>query len=75
VTSPEDTPRRVIRIIANRSACCGYGACAEICPEIFKVDDNGIVALTTDIVPPGLEERALEGVSACPQCALEAREE
>ena len=59
-----------LRVVANRSACCGYGVCAEICPEIFGVDDNGIVTVKLESVPPGLEDKAREGVQACPQSAL-----
>ena len=63
-----------LRVIANRSACCGYGVCAEICPEIFGVDDNGVVVLKLDTVPLGLEDKAREGAQACPQSALAVEE-
>ena len=59
-----------LRVVANRDACCGYGVCAEICPEIFGADDNGIVVLKVNTVPQGLEDKALEGAQACPQSAL-----
>jgi ferredoxin len=64
-----------LRVIADRSACCGYGVCAELCPEIYKVDDIGIVTLLTDIVPEGLEVKAREAAAACPQNALRVVEE
>jgi ferredoxin len=63
-----------LRVIANRSACCGYGVCQEICPEVFGLDDNGIVTLKMEWVAPGLEERAREGAQACPQSALSIEE-
>jgi ferredoxin len=63
-----------LRVVANRSACCGYGVCAEICPEIFGVDDNGIVVLKVATVPQGLEDKAREGAQACPQSALAVEE-
>ncbi len=59
-----------IKVVINKSACCGYGICAEICPEVFKLDDNGIVYADNEIVPEGLEEQAQEGAEACPQSAL-----
>jgi ferredoxin len=62
-------------VIADRGACCGYGVCAELCPEIFKVDDIGVVTLLTEFVPEGLEAKAREGASACPQNALKVVEE
>jgi ferredoxin len=64
-----------LRVIADRSACCGYGVCAELCPEVYKVDDLGIVTLLTEFAPAGLEEKVREGASACPQNALKVVEE
>jgi ferredoxin len=64
-----------LRVIADRSACCGYGVCAELCPEIYKVDDIGVVTVLMDIVPQGLEVKAREGASACPTNALRVVEE
>jgi ferredoxin len=72
---PQDvvSPSR-LRPVANRSACCGYGVCSEICPQIFGLDDNGIVTLKVEWVPAGLEEKAREAAQACPQSALEIEE-
>jgi ferredoxin len=64
-----------LRVIADRGACCGYGVCAEICPEIYQVDDIGVVRLLSDIVPEGLEVKAKEAAGACPQNALRVVEE
>jgi ferredoxin len=58
------------QVIADRSRCCGYGLCAAVCPEIYKLDDDGIVYLTIDRVPPELEEGAREGAAACPAEAI-----
>jgi ferredoxin len=63
-----------LRVSASRSACCGYGVCAEICPEVYTLDDNGIVVLAHEIVPAGLESKAREGAAACPQNALTIHE-
>lgn len=60
----------VLRVSADRSRCCGYGLCAQICPQIYKLDADGLVYLETDIVPPELEEEAREGAAACPAEAL-----
>ncbi len=59
-----------LKVVINKAACCGYGICAEICPEVYKLDANGIVYVDSDIVPEGLEESAREGAEACPQSAL-----
>jgi ferredoxin len=74
MASQEVASKTRLRVIADRSACCGYGVCSEICPEIFGVDENGIVSLKTEWAPAGLEEKAREGALACPQSALAVEE-
>lgn len=64
------TGKPLLRITADRSRCCGYGLCAQICPEIYKLDEDGLVVLATDTVPEGLEAEAREGAAACPAEAL-----
>ena len=65
----ETHPAR-LRVVIDKAACCGYGICAEICPEVFKLDANGIVYVDDPLVPPGLEQKATEGANSCPQSAL-----
>jgi ferredoxin len=64
------TSKTVLRVAADRSRCCGYGLCAQICPEIYTLDADGLVVLATDTVPEGMEEVAREGAAACPAEAL-----
>jgi len=72
----QDAPSPAVRLraVANRAACCGYGVCSEICPEVFVLDDNGIVSLKAEWVPAGLEAKAREAAQACPQSALAIEE-
>jgi ferredoxin len=62
------------KAIAERSACCGYGICAEICPQVFKLDENGFVTVAVSVIPAGLEAQAQEAAAACPQSALAIEE-
>ena len=55
MTAEGSHPATRYRVIADRSACCGYGTCKEICPEIYQLE-GGLVVLTTEIVPPELVE-------------------
>ena len=59
-----------IKVVVNKNACCAYGLCAEICPEVYKLDANGIAYVEEELVPEGLEELAREGAAACPQLAI-----
>jgi ferredoxin len=42
----------------------------QLCPDVFKADDNGLVYLENEIVPAGLEEEATEAAASCPAQAL-----
>ena len=63
-----------LKVIINKPACCGYGVCAEICPEVYKLDEHGMVYVDDEIVPAGLEALAREGADSCPQSALKVVE-
>jgi ferredoxin len=65
---------RRLKAVADRSACCGYGICFEICPQVFKLDENGFVTVAVDEVPAGLETQAREAAASCPQSALAIEE-
>lgn len=59
-----------LRVIVDRSRCCGYGLCAAICPQVYKLDAEGLVFVDSDLIPADLEESAREGAIACPAEAL-----
>ncbi len=58
------------RVVTDRSRCCGYGLCAVICPEVYKLDAEGMVYTDAEVIPAGLEEGAREGAAACPAEAI-----
>ncbi len=60
------------RIVIDRSLCSGFGACAELAPEVFEVDDGGLVSLRT-----GSSENpsVLDAAAACPMAAISVIEE
>src|ERR1051325_136429 len=33
------------RITIDRNLCSGFGACAELAPDVFEVDDGGLVSI------------------------------
>ena len=59
-----------LRVTVDRGRCCGYGLCAQVCPQVYKLDADGLVFLESDMVPEGLEEEAREGAAACPAEAI-----
>ena len=60
------------RIVIDRSLCSGFGACAELAPEIFEVDDGGLVSLR---VGSSEDPNVLDAAAACPMAAIFVHEE
>lgn len=59
-----------LHVKVEREKCCGYGICAEICPSVYKLDEQGFAYVDTDLVSPGDEDAAVEGAEACPELAI-----
>jgi ferredoxin len=54
----------------DRNKCCGYGACADICPDVFSLDENGFVVANMSEIPEELMEAAADAVDSCPEEVL-----
>jgi ferredoxin len=50
--------------------CQGHARCWEICPEVFSLDDEGHSFVSVDVVPPGLEDKARQAMTNCPERAI-----
>jgi ferredoxin len=51
-------------------ACDGRGLCAELLPELVRLDDWGYPIIEPGPVPKELEGHAARAVDACPLLAL-----
>ncbi|HZK83729.1 MAG TPA: ferredoxin [Desulfosporosinus sp.] len=58
----------------DKDACIGCGACPEICPEIFKMEDDGLAAAYKNPVPGEFLESAKEAAEGCPTEAIHIEE-
>ena len=59
----------------DKDACIGCGACPDICPGIFKMEDDGLAAAYKNPVSSELEESAKEAAEGCPTEAIHLEEE
>ena len=55
-----------MRATIDRSGCIGCGLCTETCPEVFRLDDEGLAEVYTDPIPEGAESSALDAADNCP---------
>ena len=51
-------------------ACTGHGLCAELLPELVRLDEWGYPILAAGPVPQSLARPARRTVTACPALAL-----
>jgi len=62
----------VYKILIDRSLCSGFGACADLAPDIFELDSGGTASVrvsTTD------EAAVRDAAAACPMAAITIVEE
>lgn len=53
-----------MKIEIDRDGCIGCGLCAEICPEVFKIAEDGL----STVIPGanGSDDKVAEAADACP---------
>jgi ferredoxin len=50
--------------------CDGYGLCAEVLPELIRLDEWGFPIVTGDPIPANLARQAARATDSCPVLAL-----
>lgn len=50
----------------DRSGCISCCLCAQTCPEVFRIADDGVAEVFLENVPEALEDSAVEAQNGCP---------
>ena len=58
------------RLRVNPIMCDGHAFCADLLPELIRLDDWGYPVITAAEVPPELLTLARRAAAACPTLAL-----
>ena len=58
----------------DRAECIGCEICANICPEVFSMDDDNITIVLVDEIPAELQDSAKEAAESCPTDAITIEE-
>jgi ferredoxin len=61
------------QLTVDRIRCDGHGLCAELLPELVRLDDWGYPIIAAGAVPEHLMAHAQKAVAACPVLALGLR--
>jgi ferredoxin len=61
------------RLLVNRIKCDAHGQCAELLPELVRLDDWGYPIVAAGPVPHALLPLAQRAADGCPMLALALR--
>ncbi|HEX2955982.1 MAG TPA: ferredoxin [Chitinispirillaceae bacterium] len=59
-----------MRVRVDAETCIGCELCPSICPDIFRMQDDGIAHAIIELVPSELEDCAREAIQSCPVEAI-----
>ncbi len=59
-----------MKAVVAQDLCIGCGLCEEMCPEVFKMNEDAIAAVIVDTIPSEAEESAREAAASCPTEAI-----
>lgn len=63
-----------MKAIIDRDGCISCTLCTEICPEVFRMAEDGIAEVYVDKVPEESEDCAKEAESNCPVSVISVEE-
>ncbi len=63
-----------MRVRVDRDSCEANAVCAGLVPEVFAVDDEDILHINVDEVPPALADAVRLAVRRCPKAALSVQD-
>lgn len=63
-----------MKAIVDEDVCIGCELCADTCPAVFQMEDDGFSHVIVEIVPAEHEDCARESADICPVTAIEIEE-
>jgi ferredoxin len=64
-----------MKATVNKDLCIGCGICAEVCPEVFEMDDDNKAKAKVAPVPPEAEGSCRDAADQCPESAIKIEED
>jgi ferredoxin len=64
-----------VKVVVDHDSCEANAVCVGIIPEVFDLDDDDVLHVTSPDVTPDVEDRVRQAVASCPKAALKLVEE
>lgn len=59
-----------MKVVLNRDACIGCGACAALCEDIFEIDNEGLSKVKKEEIKDEEVESTRDAIESCPTGAI-----
>lgn len=59
-----------MKVRVDHELCIGDASCAEVCPEVFEMRDDGLAYVKEDADYAGCGDRLKDAVEGCPVEAI-----
>ncbi|NLT11558.1 MAG: ferredoxin [Clostridiaceae bacterium] len=59
-----------MKAFIDRSGCIACGLCSQICPEVFRMADDGLAEVYVEEVPSESEVDATDAMVSCPASVI-----
>lgn len=59
-----------MRASIEREGCISCGLCESICPEVFRMADDGLAEVYVSPVPESAQDSAAEARDSCPTSVI-----
>ncbi|MEL0040853.1 MAG: ferredoxin [Ilumatobacteraceae bacterium] len=63
-----------MRVTVDLDMCASTGGCAQTCPEVFEIRDDGYLYVLIEEPPVDLHDRVRDAADLCPTAAIELTE-
>jgi ferredoxin len=63
-----------VRVTVDLDMCASTGGCAQTCPEVFEIRDDGYLYVLIEEPPVDLHDRVRNAADLCPTAAIELTE-
>lgn len=58
----------------DRDGCISCELCADTCPEVFRMDSDGLAEVYVEEIPEEVEDSAKDAAEACPVSVIHIEE-